>query len=337
MNRSKRDVLAACSKSIGFTNLLGLLRTKPGLLALNYHRIGVGEDSPYDSGVFSATAEEFDAHVRFLKRHFHVARLDEAIEVVEGARKPRGTVVLLTFDDGYLDNYEIAFPVLSAHGVQGVFFLPTSFIGTNRIPWWDLIASIIKRSRKSAFQLSYPSFHQFDIARDGVLAVVEQVLWVFKREAAEDTECFLTALEEACDSPRPDECQRCFLNWEEASAMLRGGMAIGSHTHNHEILSRLSEEQQLEELVSSKGILEQRLGVPIHAVSYPVGLPESFSSATQAAAERARYRAAFSFYGGCNSFGATERYDVRRYAVNAWSARFQLQTTLAAATGKYWF
>jgi peptidoglycan/xylan/chitin deacetylase (PgdA/CDA1 family) len=337
MKGSKRDVLAACGRNLGFTGLLGLLPTKPGLLVLNYHRIGVREDCPYDSGVFSATAGEFDEHIRFLKRRFTVGRLDEAIEIVEQAKKPRGTVVLLTFDDGYLDNYEIAFPVLSSHGIQGVFFLPTSFIGTNRIPWWDLIAAIIKRSRKSSFRLSYPSIHQFDIARDGALAVVEKVLWVFKREAVEDTECFLAALEEACDSPRPDKSERCFLNWEEAAAMLRGRMAVGSHTHSHEILSRLSEERQLEELVLSKRILEDRLGEPIRAMSYPVGLPESFSSTTRDAAQKAGYRAAFSFYGGCNKYGGTERYDVRRYAVDPAAARFQLQTTLAATTGKYWF
>src|SRR5690242_11238392 len=107
MKRSKRDVLAAWCRNSGLTRLLGSLPTKPGLLALNYHRIGASEECPFDSGVFSATAEEFDEHIRFLKRRFNVVRLDEAIEIVRQAKKPRGTDILLTFDDGYLDNYEI--------------------------------------------------------------------------------------------------------------------------------------------------------------------------------------------------------------------------------------
>ena len=59
--------------------------------------------------------------------------------------------------------------------------------------------------------------------------------------------------------------------------MARGGMTVGSHTCSHELLSTLSEQQQLDELVTSKRLLEERVGRTITALSYPVGLPESFS------------------------------------------------------------
>jgi peptidoglycan/xylan/chitin deacetylase (PgdA/CDA1 family) len=120
--------------------------------------------------------------------------------------------------------------------------------------------------------------------------------------------------------------------------MLRGGMAIGSHTRRHEILSKLTAEEQFEELRYSKREIEDRLGSPVTAIAYPVGLAGTFSPVTLAAAERAGYRAGFSFYGGFNSGGRMERFDIRRAGVaRPTKALFELQTTLTLATGKPYF
>jgi peptidoglycan/xylan/chitin deacetylase (PgdA/CDA1 family) len=337
MTVPKRDALAACCHYSGITRLLGLFPSKPILLVLNYHRIGNRDETPYDPGVFSSTAEQFYEHVRFLKRRFHVATLDEAIEIAEKRKQPRGAVALVTFDDGYVDNYETAFPILAAHGVQGTFFLPTAYIGANHLPWWDTIAYIVKGSRKRRVRLGIPPFREFDLAALGARRAVAQIVSIYKDDAGGTSERFIAMLEEVCGSPRPDGSARCFMNWEEAAAMLRGGMAIGSHAHSHQILSRLSEEEQLAELTISKGILEQRLGGRVHALSYPVGHRNSFSSATRAAAAKAQYRVAFSYYDDFNRFDAIDAYNIRRQHVFPTVARFRLQVTLAAVSGRYWF
>jgi peptidoglycan/xylan/chitin deacetylase (PgdA/CDA1 family) len=332
------DLIAACGKYVGVNSLLAALPTRSVLLVLNYHRIGNAGDCPYDSEVFSATADTLDDQVRFLKRRFHIASIDEAVEIVRNGKFPRSSILLLTFDDGYLDNYQSAFPILAAHKVQGAFFLPTAFVGTNRTPWWDAIAFIVKHSRRRKFRLTYPAEREIDLDAHGVSQAVRWAIALYKSEAARDPERFFAMLEDACGTPRPDGAERCFLNWEEAAEMAAGGMAIGSHTHNHEILSKLSERDQFLELSTSKRILEERLGVPVRALAYPVGLRDSFSAQTQAAAGAAGYAIAFSFYGGFNLPGRTASGDVRRVGVmNPTSARFQFQTSLAGVTGKYWF
>jgi peptidoglycan/xylan/chitin deacetylase (PgdA/CDA1 family) len=335
---AKRDLLADLSRFSGVTRVLSALPRKPLLIVLNYHRIGEPDKSPYDAEVFSATPQDLDTQISFWKRRFHIATLEEAIDMVERPERHRGTSVLFTFDDGYLDNYELAFPLLANHGVQAIFFLPTSFIGTNRIPWWDVIAYIVKNSRKKRFRLEAPPC-EFDLAAEGIHRAIPRLLDLYRRAAQTGSEHFIALLEEACDSPRPNGSHRCFLNWDEAAAMLRGGMSIGSHTHSHEILSRLPDHEQLRELETSRSILQERLGSPIDALSYPVGLRESFSSYTQTAAQKAGYRIAFSFYGGLNKPGSIKRYDVMRYstAFGRSIGRYQLQAALAAITGSYWF
>jgi peptidoglycan/xylan/chitin deacetylase (PgdA/CDA1 family) len=116
--------------------------------------------------------------------------------------------------------------------------------------------------------------------------------------------------------------------------MQRNGMAFGSHTHSHEILTSLSAELQREEARYSREILEQELNSRIDILAYPVGLKHCFSTDTVSALEQTGYRAAFSFYGGSNRPGEIRPFDIRRYGVADLSYdQFRLQTTMRAATG----
>lgn len=200
--RGKRELVARLSAGAGLTRVLESLPQTRALLVLNYHRIGNAADTPFDSNVFSATTEDLDSQIAYLKRRFHMATLEEAV-AGEGGDASRRTSVLITFDDGYLDNYTLAFPILRSHAVQGVFFLPTAFVGTGKLPWWDEIAWIIKQSRRRQIRLSYPQDAVFDLDADGVARVSMQILRMFKQPAVKDTGRFLAGLEEACEASRP--------------------------------------------------------------------------------------------------------------------------------------
>jgi peptidoglycan/xylan/chitin deacetylase (PgdA/CDA1 family) len=313
--------------------MLETLPQRRALIILNYHRIGNADETLFDSGVFSATAEQFDSQIAYLKRRFHMATLKEVFAMMSGnaSQKPS---VLITFDDGYLDNYTVAFPILRSHGVQATFFLPTAFIGTGKLPWWDTIAYIIKRSVKRRIHLEYPEPESFYLAVDGGKRVSMEILRLFAQPAVTDPERFLAELERECEVSRPEaEAERCFLNWEEARDMQQHGMAFGSHTHSHEILAKLSSERQREEVRCSREILERELNRSIDILAYPVGLKHCFSSDTVRTLQETGYRAAFSFYGGSNRVGEIRPFDIRRYGVADPSfARFRLQTSLRAVT-----
>jgi peptidoglycan/xylan/chitin deacetylase (PgdA/CDA1 family) len=308
------------------------------LVVLNYHRLGNADETPYDSGVFSATAEQFESQIVYFKRRFQMVTLEEVFAMI-GGDVPHGTSVLITFDDGYLDNYTLAFPILRAQGVQGVFFLPTAFIGTGKLPWWDVIAYIVKQSAKERIHLEYPGPANFELKADGGKRVSMQILRLFTQLAVNDPERFIAELERACEVTRPKGgVDRCFLDWHEARNMQEHGMAFGSHTHSHEILTRLSPESQREEARLSREILERELNQKIDILAYPVGLKHCFSAKTVNALEQTGYRAAFSFYGGSNLPGKIQPFDIRRYGIADQSnARLRLQTALGAATGANWF
>lgn len=314
-----------------------MMRKRRLLMILNYHRIGDSTRTPYDPGVFSATAEEFDAQITYLKRRYHITTLEEVRHIAHGGNVSE-TLVLITFDDGYLDNYTLALPILRKHNVQGTFFLPTSFIGTGKLPWWDIIAFIVKQSQKKVIQLRFPEPATFVLEREGLSQVIKQILQLYKRPSMRESERFISELESSCESSRPQaESARCFLNWEEAREMQRAGMAFGSHTHTHEILAKLSPDQQLQELRQSREILESQLKVPIDTLSFPVGQKDTFSPETVRILDSTGYRAAFSFYGGLNLPGKFSPFDIRRYGVDGpwrWATRRNCQRILKSAQQK---
>lgn len=337
--QGKKDLAANICAATGATWLLERIPRQPVLMILNYHRIGDAHATEYDSGTFSATAGEFDWQIGYLKRHYRMTSLDDVLRLLDGEERLAEPRALITFDDGYLDNYQLAFPVLRKHGVQGVFFVPTAFTGTNRIPWWDTIAYVVRHSCHPRFRLTYPRSDQFDVLAEGVDRAIMRVLRLYKEPEMRDPDRFLEELERACEASRPGGgVQRCFLNWDEAREMIRGGMAFGSHTHNHEILSKLPAPSQFEELRLSREILESELKQTVDTLAYPVGARDTFSSETQDALRRAGYRASFSFYGGFNRQSSIAPFDIRRCGVEPHSHnRLRLQTALGSLTGSVWF
>ncbi len=163
------------------------------------------------------------------------------------------------------------------------------------------------------------------------------MLSLYKRPENADPKRFIRELKDQTQGDDLPGTLRRFLNWDEAREMIAGGMAIGSHTHSHTVLSQLGTEQQRGELAQSRTQLRERLGSEIDALAYPVGGTSSFSEQTQQLAKEAGYRVAFSFHGGTNLAGMTRPYDVKRVGVGDQSwPRFRVQAAICRRTGNYW-
>jgi peptidoglycan/xylan/chitin deacetylase (PgdA/CDA1 family) len=338
MRIAKRELAARLCATSGLLSLIEAMPKRDVMIVLTYHRIGNPWETPYDPGTFSATAEEFEDQIAYLKRHFHICTLDEALAMVMG-QASFSTGVLVTFDDGYLDNYSLAFPILRSYSAQAVFFLPTAFVGTSRLPWWDAIAYTIKQTRNDVIRLEYPERAVLDLNRNGMADIISVALRLYKHPATTDRNRFLNELQIACESGFPvEDNQRIFMNWREAREMQQCGMVFGSHTDTHEILSRLSAEQQVVELRRSREILERELNCRIDALAYPVGAKDTFNDETIMALRENDYHAAFSYYGGFNLPGRTQPFDIPRFGVGRKRhARFRLQLSLGAVTARTWF
>lgn len=336
----ERERLARGMLKSGMLSLLSLLPAKDSLLVLTYHRIGDLETDPWDPGIISASGDEFDEQVAYLKRNFSLVTVDEALAFVDGTEKSKTSRcrVLITFDDGYLDNYQIAFPVLRSHGAQGVFFLCSNLVGSGYVPWWDHIAYLVKSGKKKQFTLRYPFPLDVNLEAKGLRESMRSILDNYKSLENTDPDRFLRELQDAVEGKDLPSDTRRFLDWNEAKEMLEGGMAIGAHTHTHPMLSKLNTDEQRKELTQSRTILREKLGIKADTFAYPFGSRTAFTEQTQKIAEETGFRAAFSFYGTMtNQQGSLKRYDLKRVSVGSQSwPRMKVQTKICRITGTFW-
>lgn len=288
---------------------------------LAYHRVGDRGAATFDPWVFTADQTQLEAHVRYFQKHHRIVGLDEALEIVSSPRKLRGNAILITFDDGYIDNHDVAVPLLKSLGVEAVFFLVSDFLNGQSLAWWDRIAWLVQSARERCFRLPVGETETVvDLRAAAPEAAVSAVLELYKTCPAALAQRFEAALEMADRVEKEPPAERLFLGPQEARAIGACGMRIGAHTHTHPILARLSPEAQFEELSLCRGILERQTGSTVDVLAYPVGGPADFDRTTQALAADCGYRAAFSCHGGVNAPGRSNLYDIKRTAVY-WGAQ----------------
>ncbi len=107
-----------------------LKRFKKKVIILTYHRVDLKKAFP------GVSLEEFKAQIEFIRRNFKTVSLKEVSEYLESKDSLKSTVVAITLDDGYRDNYLYAYPILKKFGIKATIFLPTDFIGTDKRFWW---------------------------------------------------------------------------------------------------------------------------------------------------------------------------------------------------------
>ncbi len=333
----KRDRLVKLLQYTSMLDILERLPRRPRLVVINYHRIGYFDKTPFDPGVFSASQDILSDQVRHLKKNYDLVTPEDAIDIIAGKAPLRSTAILITFDDGYLDNYELALPVLQTHDAKAIFFLVTAYLDDpHQAPWWDAIAWLVRRCAGRTLSLTYPS--EFEVAVDeaNINTAIAEVLQHFKGPEV-DGERFLTELEREVGASRRDISEDCrlFMNWEEAAQMRDAGMTIGLHTHTHRILSQIDAVAQRWELSECRARLSDRLGEPGRFFAYPVGSREAFTETTKRLVEEVGFDAAFSFYGGVNKPNEIDPYDVRRFdfTSDVGSARARATMVGVALTG----
>lgn len=307
-----------------------------GLLIFNYHRIGDPRGETHgDRALYSATQDDFAEQVAFLARHFDIVQPAD----LNGLSQHRdGRHVMITFDDGYRDNYELAFPVLKAAGVGATFFVTTRFLDEGALAWWDEIAWMVRHSVHAQLPAGPWTDTPLSLAEADRPHTIDRLLGHYKR--IQGTECarFLAWLGEAAGSGRCqlDGLSQMWMTWDMVREMRAAGMTIGGHSVNHPVMARLTHAQQLQEIQACAQRLQEELAEPMRWFAYPVGIRDAFNADSRRALEQAGVEHAFSYYGGYNRPGDWDRYDMRRVSVesNHDHARFRATACLPSLFGR---
>ena len=285
-----------------------------GLYVFNYHRIGDSALSDFDPNVFSCTSARFENQLVFFKNSFTVISEDELLTIFDSEKTYNDKFALITFDDGYIDNYELAYPLLLKHKLPASFFIATDFILNNVIPWWDEIAFIIKACNPNHIKLTSIK-EEFNLTNVPIDYKIKEVLRQFKQSKKPSMDEKIAELRDALGYyDKIETNQPLFMNWQQMLEMKANGMTFGSQTCSHSILSHLSNEQQEFEIKNSKLKLETKLNTTISSIAYPVGTIDSYNQTTLKLTKHYGYKIGFSFISGINQT-ANNQFEFRRLPV----------------------
>lgn len=284
---------------------------------------------PFDLELISATPENFDFQMAYLRKHLNPVPLSSIVgHFVNGTTLPDRAVVV-TFDDGYDDNLHYAGPVLQRHGIVPTVFVATDYVGANVPYWFELAVYLMMRLPVGSMQfegLSVPlpteeSWQQ----RRRCASVLQQAM---KHLSKSEIERLVRQWNlEFSSYINPDEysLSRC-LSWSDLRSMDGNGFEIGSHSMSHPVLSKLDETTLRAELEGSKRKLELELGHPITTLAYPIGKDFAYTSLVQQVARDSGYDLAAAYNPGVNWVGrGVDRFALRRQSIEREhdSVRFQ--------------
>lgn len=296
-----KHAFAHLAQTLGVLTALRERALRGKAVVLMYHRVvaSLERDQVLSHAGMTVDARTFAMQVRCLKQRFSVVTLQEFLERLSG----RGTFpdgsCLITFDDGWRDNYLNAVPILEENGVPATVFLTTGYVGTTRRFWQERLAHLLVDAQRQAGTAAGRRFA--DVLERGSIPglarlrgparkrAVDQIVAGRKRFSEEQNESLIAELADALGATG-EQRPPAFITWDEARAMHGRGVSFGSHGESHRLLTTLAPEEAQREISRSKSALEAHLGVTPRVFSYPNG---DLNAALAAQVHAGGYEAAF--------------------------------------------
>ncbi|WP_235606768.1 polysaccharide deacetylase family protein [Syntrophotalea acetylenivorans] len=285
------------------------------IIVCNYHRLYKEKIfTEFDRGVFAHSVIEFEKHLLWLKKNTKILAESELIDILSGRVSTTKICSLVTFDDGYIDNYTLAYPLLKRLNVPAIFFIPTGLIDSRKLGWWDVIAYLIKKTENTSVD-----YRGEVVSLESKISAIKKFQGIMKIKPFEKTADLLHELSSLCDVPLPDikKQSKELMTWEQIKEVSDAGIDIGSHTHSHRVLSTISKYEQKKELSFSKSIIEKKIGKKVNTIAYPVGNYQHFNSDTINVISKTGYDAGFSFNTGINYTRELSGFNLKRIEPSA--------------------
>jgi peptidoglycan/xylan/chitin deacetylase (PgdA/CDA1 family) len=283
---------------------------------VTYHRVtddkitGIEASLPY----LFTTAGSFQKHLRFYRKWYRVITFGDLHRYANDGTVPRNALII-TFDDGYADNYHTAYPFLLTMGLPATFFLPVDKIGMRPVKayWWDRLYHYFTRlrNREDAEHL-LPGldprlaswYRDFLADPPGLFARLNE------RDDATIDELLDGMQRELCFDCEAMERANATIDWQQIIAM-NGHIEFGSHTCSHCNLTTIDPVRRTDEIRRSKMTIETHTNRQVIAFSYPCG---KYEDALKSAVRDAGYDYAVTTEAGVNDL--RDCYALKR--INIW-------------------
>jgi peptidoglycan/xylan/chitin deacetylase (PgdA/CDA1 family) len=256
-------------------------RYKPGAVILLYHRVAKLPGDPYSLAV---SPDHFAQQLDYIRQTSHPMRLVDLAEAIQQGSLPQRAVAI-TFDDGYVDNFTQAYPLLKAAQIPATIFVTSEQIDSPREFWWDDL------ERMLLLPTQLPKRLQITIGDQAYVWPTESKEYRLRTHQA------IHKLLRPIDAIARDNVLGELANWsglertgrsdyramtvEELIELARSGyIDLGGHTKTHPVLSALSRDVQYGEIVGGFQRLASIIGSAVPIFAYPYGSAQDFGEET---------------------------------------------------------
>jgi len=263
-----RDLAKKAILASGALRLAGDLHS-PAAAILMYHSVLPDPAAQADSlGGIIHSEVDFRSQMELLAREFHPIGLEELVKRFRAGEDLPKRSVVVTFDDGYADNYEIAMPILDRLSIPAVFYATVDCVENKKLPWPSRLRFAFRKTKltrwndplSKSWSLSEPLHRE-----EAYLAACDACCQL--SGAAQEE--FVRRVEQELKTILPVESGALMMTYHQLRGLTLHGHIVGSHTMTHPNMAHVTREEAYRELAESKHQLELQLGMPINHFSYP--------------------------------------------------------------------
>jgi peptidoglycan/xylan/chitin deacetylase (PgdA/CDA1 family) len=302
-----RDGLAEVMLRVGATSPARFARG--ALTIVTFHRVLPADKLRlYPIPGLAVTPGQLEAILAELKQHFACMSVIDAFRLSRAGRANERPPLGISFDDGALDNYEHALPVLDRLGMKASFYIPVTNVDEQRGPWHDRLGFALLRSvalaRKKAelgfdrlllpFGCSVQSFAA--VLPDEALSLAARGVAAAKSLSPEQRATHMEALEAAVGGDQVPAWAG-MMGWDQVRELHGAGHEVSSHSMTHPLLPDASDESVKYEIIESRLRLQKATGGEVASFCYPNG---SYDARCLAAVGAAGYECAVTTAWGLN-------------------------------------
>ncbi len=287
-NSLAKDVLSIVVYYSGLIYILRFLGRNYAKILL-YHSVSESENKFIKGTNMWISYVVFEKHMNYILKHYHVISLQELVKFLQQGKIPPQSMVI-TFDDGFSDNFSFAYPYLRRHKIQTTIFLATDCIEKKKTIWiqelnylintvgvqkvirsihamnekYEIDQLIIETNSKRTIRKQVEDYLAYDVNKEERKKILGSLFREFNirtKKVFSENQIFLTA--------------------SQIRRMKKKGIYFGNHGASHTPFSAMSLDEQWREIVHSKKVIEENLGEDFVPFSYPFGQTKDFTLNTQ--------------------------------------------------------
>ncbi|MGC9151776.1 MAG: polysaccharide deacetylase family protein [Microbacter sp.] len=257
------------------------------------HRVMPNKSTFKENRELEVTPEFFESLiVQSQSAGYKFASIDEITTKLHVYRYPwQSKFIHVTFDDGFEDIYQHAFPILKKHQIPFTIYLSTDIIDRKTILWWLVLEKIVQTNNAIQLTDNTTYFCHTEAMKQETFTRLSHLIFTHSETPTKAFEHLFSNYQSYFETG-----QNNILTESQIKEMLHSGLCtLGAHAVSHPILTKLNTEQCMDEIHKSKAILESRFGVPVNHFSYPYSF---WNEEIQKLIKQAGYHTAVLGYGG---------------------------------------